>query len=70
VFRVLQGEKVPEAEALAPRLAVRITEFPNHAHHAGALRALKAALYKELLPVVGKEKMVEVAEQILKLVRS
>jgi type I restriction enzyme R subunit len=68
-YRVLQGERAPDAKALAPRLVARIAEHPNHAHHAGALRALKAALYKELLPVVGKERMVEVAEQILKLVR-
>jgi hypothetical protein len=40
---------------------------PSAAARAG--RALNAALYKELLPVVGNERMVEIAEQILKLVR-
>ena len=69
-YRVLQGEAVPEAKELAPRLVARIAEFPNHAHHAGARRALKAALYKELMPAVGRDRMVEIAEQILELVRA
>jgi type I restriction enzyme R subunit len=70
VFRVLRGAQVPDARGLAPRLQGRIAEFPNHAHNPAELRGLKAALYKELLPVAGKERMVEIAEQILRLVKA
>ena len=44
-------------------------EFSNYKHNAVDLRQLKAELYKFLLPAVGKERMVEIAERILKFQR-
>jgi hypothetical protein len=43
--------------------------FPNHAHNATELRQLKAEIYKVLLPAVGTERMVELAERIFRLER-
>ncbi|RIL00907.1 MAG: deoxyribonuclease HsdR [Proteobacteria bacterium] len=70
IYQLLGRESVEGSAALAPTLAVVLARFPNRAHNASELRAVKAALYKELLAVVGKDRMVALAEQILRLVRT
>ncbi|MGH7822483.1 MAG: type I restriction enzyme subunit R domain-containing protein, partial [Candidatus Binatia bacterium] len=67
VYRLLHSDGLAESRTLAPRVAALLAQFPNHAANAAERRALKAALYKELLPVVGKERMVEIAEKVLRL---
>lgn len=39
--------------------------YPEQRHNAGQKRGLKAELYKELLPKVGKESMVRIAGRLL-----
>jgi type I restriction enzyme R subunit len=69
LYWTLKQAKVPGPEDLAPVLDACFKEFPDHRHNAAELRRLKAELYKALLPTVGKEKMVELAERILRLHR-
>jgi len=67
LHRLLAAEGVAESRTFAPRLAALLAGFPNHAVNANDRRSLKASLYKELLPAVGKEHMVEIAEKVLKV---
>jgi type I restriction enzyme R subunit len=69
IYWVLKQVGVPQPEKVAPFMDAAIKRFPHHAHNAAALRQLKAELYKALLPAVGKERMVELAEQVLRLQR-
>ncbi|TKS60603.1 MAG: hypothetical protein EWM72_01152 [Nitrospira sp.] len=70
IYWVLKQAEVAESDKMAPSVNVAFERFPNHAHNAAELRQLKAELYKVLLPVTGKERMVELAEQLLRLKRS
>ena len=69
IYWVLKQVGAPDPTKLAPLLNAAANRFPNYKHNAVELRQLKAELYKLLLPAVGKERMVEVAERILKLQR-
>ncbi|MGH2739259.1 MAG: type I restriction endonuclease subunit R [Actinomycetota bacterium] len=66
---VLKQAGAGEPERLAPSLSAAFGRFPNHAHNPAELRQLKAELYKVLLPAVGKERMVELADRLLRLQR-
>lgn len=69
IYWIVKQVNTLEPEKLAPSLNAAFSRFPNYRHNAAELRQLKAELYKVLLPVVGKERMVELAERILKLQR-
>lgn len=69
IFWVLKQAGSPEADTIAPRVDEAFRRFPNHAHHPEERRLLKADLYKVLLPAVGKERMVGVADWLLGLPR-
>ena len=69
LFWTLKQAGVPEPERLAPMLDACFGRFPNYAHNAAEMHGLKAELYKVLLPAVGKDKMVGLAEKILRLKR-
>ncbi len=69
IYWVLKQTGAPEPEKLAPLLNVAFSRFPNYRHNALELRQLKAELYKVLLPAVGKERMVDQVERVLKLQR-
>jgi len=69
IYWVLKQAGAPEPLRLAPMLDAAYARFPNHAHNAAELRQLKAELYKVLLPAVGKERMVELAERLRNLQR-
>jgi len=69
VYWVLKQGSVPDPDKLAPLLDAAFGRFPNHAHNAAELRQLKAELYKLLLPAVGKDRMVELADRLLRLQR-
>ncbi len=69
IYWILKQEGVSEPQAVARALDVAISRFPNYAHNAADLRRLKAELYKILLPAVGKDRMVELAERLLRLRR-
>ncbi|OGK78062.1 MAG: deoxyribonuclease HsdR [Candidatus Rokubacteria bacterium GWC2_70_16] len=69
LYWVLKQGGAPGPDRLAPLLDAAFARFPNHAHNAAELRQLKAELYKVLLPAVGKDRMVELADRLLRLER-
>ena len=69
IYWVLKQADSPEADAIAPRLDEVFRRFPNYAHNVAERRQLKAELYKILLPAVGKDRMVGVADWLLGLQR-
>jgi type I restriction enzyme R subunit len=69
IYWVLKQVEAPDPKKIAPLLSSAVNRFPNYHDNAIELRQLKAELYKLLLPAVGKERMVEVADRILNLRR-
>jgi len=69
LFWTLKRAEAPNPEELAPLLDKSFRTFPDYAHNAAEMRGLKAELYKVLLPAVGKDKMVGLADRILRLER-
>ncbi|MBI2152758.1 MAG: HsdR family type I site-specific deoxyribonuclease [Candidatus Rokubacteria bacterium] len=69
IYWVLKQTGSPEPEKLAPLLDGAFGRFPNYRDNAAERRQLKAELYKVLLPAVGKERMVELAERLMWLHR-
>jgi type I restriction enzyme R subunit len=69
IYWVLKQAGASEPEKVAPLIDAAVGRFPTYRYNAAHLRHLKAELYKVLLPVVGKDRMVELAEQILRLQR-
>jgi type I restriction enzyme R subunit len=70
LYWTLKQAGAPAPDRLAPLLDQAFARFPNHAHNANELRQLKAELYRVLLPAAGKERMVELAERLLRLKRT
>jgi type I restriction enzyme R subunit len=68
-FWFLQQEKVPEALMLAKEISAVYQRFPNSSSNADEHRQLKAEIYKSLLRVVSGKRMVDLAEEILRLTR-
>lgn len=69
VFWFLQQEKLSEALPIAKEITAAYGRFPNFASNADEQRQLKAELYKSLLRVVSGKRMVDLAEEILRLRR-
>jgi type I restriction enzyme R subunit len=69
IYWVLKQTGASEPEKVAPLIDAAVGRFPNYRYNTAHLRHLKAELYKVLLPVVGRDRMVELAEQILRLQR-
>jgi hypothetical protein len=64
------GLNEARAQDVATALGRVFAKYPQYRESAGQLRRLKAELYKHLLPAVGKNATVEVAESILRLKRA
>jgi type I restriction enzyme R subunit len=69
IFWFLQQEKLPDAMMLAKEISAVYDRFPNSASNADEQRQLKAEIYKSLLRVVSGKRMVDLAEEILRLKR-
>lgn len=69
ILWVLRRAGARDPEKAAPLIDAALKRFPNHAYNPSERRRLKAELYKVLLPAVGREQMVDLAERILKLPR-
>ncbi|HDL85067.1 MAG TPA: hypothetical protein ENH11_01840 [Candidatus Acetothermia bacterium] len=69
LYWVLKEEGVTESESTAMTIKGIFDRFPNYAENAAELRQLKADLYKMLLPLVGKDRMVPLADAMLRVVR-
>jgi type I restriction enzyme R subunit len=65
IYWLLKRAGASEPKDLAQTLDAVFQRFPNHAHNPAERRQLKAELYKVLLPAVGKDRMVDVAEHLL-----
>ncbi len=70
IYWILKQADVAEPKVLASVLDGAFRRFPDHAHRAEDRRQLKAELYKLLLPAVGTERMVELADRLLRLQRT
>jgi type I restriction enzyme R subunit len=69
IYWVLKQNDVQNCEAVASKIETIFKRYLNYKQNAAEKRALKAELYKLLLPAVGKDQMVELAEKLLKLER-
>ena len=66
IYWTLYQEGVSEPKENAVTIRGIFDRFPNHRENVAELRQLKAELYKTLLPLVGKESMVSLAEKLLR----
>jgi len=66
LFWTLRKERVVQPERAATIVRAIFDRFPHHRENAAELRQLKAELYKALLPLVGKEGMIELAAKLLR----
>ena len=66
-FRTLKqaGLEPVGAQELATVIEALFKRFPEQRDNATQKRTLKAELYRELLPKVGKDKMVKIAARLL-----
>jgi type I restriction enzyme R subunit len=69
IYWLLKQSGAPEPGKLAPLVDAVFRRFSNHADNATERRHLKAEIYKLLLPAVGKDQMVGLAERLLYLQR-
>ncbi len=69
IFWLLRQEGASEARPLAIEIDRLFGQFPNYDANVQERRSLKAKVYKLLLPGVGKERMVPLAERIISLGR-
>ena len=63
----LKEEQLQKPEDLTRKIAACFARFPNHAANAEELRQLKSELYKVLLVEVGRQRMVELADALLRI---
>lgn len=68
-FWVLKKAGVEDAEAVAKRSGEVLAKFPNWQDNAADLRELRAELYRELLPAVGKASIVRTVSDLLRAQR-
>lgn len=68
-YWVLRQAGAPQPKEIAPSVDAVFGRFPNYLYNPAQRRQLKAELYKVLLPAVGKDRMVELAERLLRLQR-
>jgi type I restriction enzyme R subunit len=69
IFWILKQEETENPQRLAPAVNSVFERFPNFKDNPPELRELKAELYKLVLPVFGKERMVGIVERLLNLKR-
>ncbi len=66
IFWKLKSEKMEEPAKNAAIVKSMVERFPNSKDNPEELRQLKAELYKFLFPLVGKEKMIQIVERLLR----
>ncbi len=70
IYWTLKQEGIKESKKYAPLIDNAFNRFPNYKDNADELRQLKAELYKLALQFLGKDKMVSVVDELLKLNRN
>jgi len=66
LYWVLKQGGVEKSESSAVTIRGIFDRFPNYRENAAELRQLKAEIYKMLLPLVGKDRMVPLADAMLR----
>ncbi|HUV36236.1 MAG TPA: HsdR family type I site-specific deoxyribonuclease [Patescibacteria group bacterium] len=66
-FWTLKQEGIVQPERTATFIRAVFDRFPNHRENVAEFRQLKAELYRVLLPLVGTEGMIQVAEKLLRV---
>ncbi len=61
----LKREDIPHPERTAEMVRLLVDRFPHHRENAAEFRQLKAELYRVLLPLAGKDRMVALADRLL-----
>ncbi len=69
IFWFLQQQKLSDALLLAKEINAVYSRFPNFARNADEQRQLKAEIYKSLLRVVSGKRMVDLADELIRLRR-
>lgn len=71
IYQTVKRAGVPadRAKALSTALRAIFVKYPQHRENVTQRRALKAEIYKHLVPAVGKKEMVEVAEALIRTSR-
>jgi len=69
LYWVLKQEGVAEPESNVATIKGIFDRFPNYKENVAELRQLKAELYKMLLPLVGKDRMISLADMLLRVER-
>ncbi|MBI4649736.1 type I restriction endonuclease subunit R [Candidatus Desantisbacteria bacterium] len=69
IFWTLKQENIKDSESYAQTINSAFVRFPNCNHNVEEMRQLKAELYKVLLPIVDKDKMIKLVEKLLKINR-
>lgn len=69
LYWALKQEGVGEPESTAIAIKRIFDRFPNYKENVAELRQLKAELYKMLLPLVGKDRMISLADMLLRVER-
>jgi type I restriction enzyme R subunit len=67
IFWILRRESLEMPEILASEIAEAFKRFPSHQTNTDEMRQLKAEIYKTMLRVVSGRRMVDLAEQILRV---
>lgn len=70
IFWFLQRQDLKGALAIAKEIMTIFACFPNFASNADEQRQLKAEIYKSLLRVVSGKRMVDLADELLRLKRA
>ena len=65
-FWTLKQEGLDHPDRNAVVIKAIFDRFPNHKENIAELRQLKAELYKALLPLMGKESMIQVVQKLLR----
>jgi len=69
LYWALKQEGVAEPESNVATIKGIFDRFPNYKENVAELRQLKAELYKMLLPLVGKDRMISLADMLLRVER-
>jgi len=70
IFWFLQQQELKDALPIAKEISTVFTRFPNFASNADEQRQLKAEIYKSLLRVISGKRMVDLADELLRLKRA
>ena len=70
IFWFLQQQDLKDALQVAKEISSALPRFPNFASNADEQRQLKAEIYKSLLRVVSGKRMVDLADELLRMKRA